>query len=105
MQGKGDFMKEINETLLKECAHNLMFDMKEEEYQTLLNEFHIVQEQLSMIGEIDGLDQEEPMTFPFDCAISYLREDEEKENLTREEALKNAKDVFAGQIKLPKVVG
>lgn len=98
-------MKEINETLLKECAHSLMFDMKDEEYQTLLGEFNIVQSQLAMIGEIEGLDDEEPMTFPFDCAVTFLREDEPGEHLTRDEALKNAKDVFAGQIKLPKVVG
>ncbi len=97
-------MKEINKALLKECANNLMFDMKEEEYQTLLKEFDIVQTQLSKIGEIEGLNEEEPMTFPFDCAISYLREDVEGKELTKEEALKNAKDVFAGQIRLPKVV-
>ena len=98
-------MKEINETLLKECAHNLLFDMKEEEYQTLLEEFKIVQSQLAMIGNIEGLNDEEPMTFPFDCSITYLRDDVEGELLTKEEALKNAKDVFAGQIRLPKVVG
>lgn len=97
-------MKEINETLLKECANNLMFDMKEEEYQTLLKEFEVVQTQLSKIGEIEGLNEEEPMTFPFDCSTSYLREDIEGKELTKEEALQNAKDVFAGQIRLPKVV-
>lgn len=98
-------MKEINEKLLKECANSLMFDMKEEEYQTLLGEFQIVQSQLSMIGEIDGLNDEGPMTFPFDCTITYLRDDVAEETITREEALKNAKEVFADQIRLPKVVG
>lgn len=97
-------MKEISEELLKECAHNLMFDMKEQEYQTLLKEFQIVTSQFEMIGRIKGLNDVEPMTFPFDCTITYLREDEEKNDLTQQEALKNAKDVFANQIRLPKVV-
>ena len=45
------------------------------------------------------------MTFPFDCTTSYLREDEESEPmLPLNEVLKNAKDVTANQIKLPKVV-
>lgn len=97
-------MKEINKDLLKECAHNLMFDMNEEEYDTLLEEFKIVTSQLEMIGKIEGLDNEEPMTFPFDCSIDYLREDEVNSTISKEDALKNAKDTFQGQIRLPKVV-
>ncbi len=98
-------MKEISYDLLKQCANNLMFDMKDEEYKTLLNEFGTLIEQMKLIDNIDGLASLEPMTFPFDCTTSYLREDEEKESmLTIDEVLKNAKDVTANQIKLPKVV-
>lgn len=97
-------MKEITESLLKECAHNLMFDMEEKQYQTLINEFKIVQSQFEMIGTIENLDKEEPMTFPFDCTITFLREDVASTPLKKEEVLKNAKDVLAGQIRLPKVI-
>ncbi len=97
-------MKEISKELLKQCANNLMFDMNNEEYDTLLEEFKIVTSQLEMIGNIKGLDKEEPMTFPFDCSISYLREDEVTASLSTNEALKNAKDTFLDQIRLPKVV-
>ncbi len=98
-------MKEITKELLKECANNLMFDMNEKEYDTLLDEFAIVKAQFALIGKIEGLNEVEPMTFPFDVSISYLREDTPKEVLSQEEVLKNAKDVFAKQIRLPKVVG
>jgi len=98
-------MKKVSIELLKKCANNLMFDMEEEEYQTLLNEFDLLLDQMALIGQIEGLDNEEPMTFPFECQTSFLREDVEDTPLTVQEVLLNAKDVAAGQIKLPKVVG
>lgn len=98
-------MREINLDLLKQCANNLMFEMKDEEYQTLLNEFDVLLKQMSLIGRINGIDEAQPMTFPFDCSNSYLREDVEEETLSKNEVLFNAKEVVDGQIKLPKVVG
>ena len=91
--------------ILKKCASNLMFDMSEEQYQLLLKEFEVITKQMELLGEIDGLSEVEPMTFPFDVFTSFLREDVEGECLSKEEVLRNAKDVVDGQIKLPKVVG
>lgn len=98
-------MREITKDLLKNCANNLMFEMKEEEYQTLLEEFSVLKMQMDLIANIKGVDDAEEMTFPFPCEVSALREDIEGETLSREEVLKNAKEVIDGQIKLPKVVG
>lgn len=91
--------------ILKKCANNLMFDMSEEQYQLLLKEFQVITKQMELLGEIDGLSEVEPMTFPFDVTTTFLREDVEGVCLTKEEVLRNAKDVVDGQIKLPKVVG
>ncbi len=82
-----------------------MFDMKEEEYQVLVGEFEDLQQQMKIIDKIEGWENVEPMTFPFQCTTTFLREDVEGETLSRDEVLKNAKDVVDGQIKLPKVVG
>ncbi|MBP5091266.1 MAG: Asp-tRNA(Asn)/Glu-tRNA(Gln) amidotransferase subunit GatC [Bacilli bacterium] len=98
-------MKEINLEVLKDAANRLMFDMSEEEYQTLLDEFKILTKQMETIGKIEGLDDMEPMTFPFSAETSFLREDEPEEALPRDLALKNAGSVQDNQIKLPKVVG
>lgn len=98
-------MKAINKDVLKDAASRLMFDMSDEQYDTLEKEFDIMIKQMKLIGEIPGVDDVEPMTFPFDVATDYLREDEVEETLSKEEVLKNAKDVVDGQIKLPKVVG
>ena len=91
--------------LLKKCANNLMFDMSNEQYEVLLKEFDIITKQMNVLGEIEGINDVEPMTFPFDVSTTLLREDIEGECLSKEEVLKNAKDVVDGQIKLPKVVG
>ena len=97
-------MKEYNIEVLKDAAHRLLFDMSEEQYNTLLKEFDIVTAQMRLIGEDASLDKLEPMVFPFECSTSYLREDVPATPLDREVALKNAHNKTGGQIKLPKVV-
>ncbi len=98
-------MKEINKQVLKDAAKRLLFDMSEEEYDTLLKEFDVITKQMNLIGQIEGIDDHEPMAFPFPCETAYLREDIPAKPLSKEDALKNAKNKTAGQIKLPKVVG
>ena len=97
-------MKEYNIAVLKDAAKRLLFDMSEDEYETLLSEFDIVTKQMNIIGSDKSLDDYEPMSFPFECTTTYLREDVPGEPLSREEALRNSKRKIGGQIKLPKVV-
>lgn len=98
-------MEKITKEILKKAANNLMFDMTDEEYETLMKEFEVIIQQMEIISSIEGVDDVEPMTFPFEVTNDYLREDVPETPLNREEALKNAKDVVEGQIRLPKVVG
>lgn len=98
-------MKEYNLSVLKDAANRLLFDMSEEEYKTLLKEFDIITTQMDLIGKIEGVDSLEPMTFPFECKTSFLRDDEPDRPLAKSDVLKNAHSVQDGQIKLPKVVG
>ena len=90
--------------VLKDASNRLLFDMSEEQYETLYEEFKILTKQMERIGKVKGLEDYEPMTFPFDCATSYLRDDVPEEPLPRDEALKNAGSKKDNQIKLPKVV-
>ena len=98
-------MEKINKDVLKKVANNLMFDMTDEEYETLLTEFDVLVKQFELMSEINGLEEVTPMSFPFEVTNDYLREDIPDTPLNREDALKNAKDVVDGQIRLPKVVG
>lgn len=97
-------MKEITLEGLKELANRLLFDMSESEYKTLLEEFKTVIKQMEVISLDKSIDSYEPMSFPFDCEVNTLREDIPSKSLDRNDALKNAKNKLAGQIKLPKVV-
>jgi aspartyl/glutamyl-tRNA(Asn/Gln) amidotransferase C subunit len=97
-------MKTITMEVLKDGANRLLFDMSEEQYKTLYEEFGILTKQMEKIGQIQGLEKYDPMTFPFDCSTSFLREDVAEAPLTRDEALKNAGSKQDHQIKLPKVV-
>jgi aspartyl-tRNA(Asn)/glutamyl-tRNA(Gln) amidotransferase subunit C len=90
---------------LKYYASKLMFDMKDEEYDTLSKEFDIFLKQMDLISKIDHLSEVKPMTFPYEIGVAKLREDEAKETLTIEEVLKNAESVKNREVKVPKVVG
>lgn len=97
-------MIELTEEILRKCANGLMFDMTDEQYDLILSDFNVTLDQLKLIGDID-LEGVEPMTFPFECYTDFLRDDEDIKTISREDALKNAKDVVDDQIRLPKVVG
>lgn len=98
-------MKQVNKLVLKDSANKLMFDMEDSQYDTLLEEFDTITKQMELIGQIKGVDDVEPMTFPFECKTTFLREDVPTNPLERDIALRNASDVVDGQIRLPKVVG
>ena len=90
---------------LKDYAAKLMFDMDEEGYERTFKEFETVEKHMALIGEIENIDNVEPMTFPYVIYHAKLREDEAKDCLTNEEVLANAKETKANQVKVPKVVG
>ena len=98
-------MKKVNKDVLKDAANRLYFDMTDDQYETLLEEFDAIQSEFELMGQIVGVDEATPMTFPFDVSIDYLRDDVPEEPLKAEDVLKNAGNVKDGQIKLPKVVG
>ena len=97
-------MKQIDEAVLKDASHRLLFDISDEEMKLLLNEFDILVKQFELLKDIEKVNEVKPMTFPYEIFNDYLREDVPCDVLTKEEALKNAKNVKDGQIKLPKVV-
>ncbi len=98
-------MKKVDLDVLKDASTRLLFKMEESEYLTLLEEFKVLTKQMEKIGEIEGLEDYEPMTFPFDVSVTEMREDEPGEVLTVSEALSNAGSTYMNQIKIPKVVG
>jgi len=97
-------MKKITKESLNEAANRLMLELTDEELDILMNELSIIIKKMEEVGRLPGIEESEPMTFPFDVTNSFLREDDEVSELNKEDVLKNAKDVQDGQVKLPKVV-
>ena len=94
----------IEKDKLKKYARLLMFEMDEEEYTTLQDEFDVILKQMDLIGQIEGIDKVSPMTFPFKNTDVTLREDEVGDYLTVGEVLENSKHVVNDQVKVPRVV-
>ena len=96
----------IEKEKLKDYARKLMFEMKEEEYTTLQQEFDIILKQMDYIEKIPNIKDVEPMFFPFVTYEAKLREDEieEQETLSVSEVLANTSHQVKDQIKVPKVV-
>lgn len=94
----------ITKEQLKNYASKLMFDMKDEEYDILINEFEVMLKQMEVMERIKGIDKTIPMTFPYVTNKNILREDEVEESLSVEKVLSNAKSISNDQVKVPKVV-
>ena len=98
-------MKEITKEVLKQAAGKLMFEMTDGQYDLLEIEFGTLLRQMSLIGEISGIDDAIPMTFPFPVVTEAMREDTPQEPTPAKDILRNAAHVEENQIKVPKVVG
>lgn len=94
----------ITEEKLKIYAKKLMFEMNDNEYKTLKEEFDIILKQMDLIGKIDKISEIEPMTFPFVNEDVSLREDEIDNTITTTDILQNVKEKERNQVKVPKVV-
>jgi len=85
-------------------ANKLMFTMEDCEYDTLLEEFDTMIKQMDLIGKIDGIENVEPMSYPFPLEDVCLREDTVVDELEIDEILSNSGSNLYNQVKLPKVV-
>ena len=50
---------------IQDYALKLMFRMKDDEFEAFEKEFETILKQMDLIGQIEGIENIEPMTFPF----------------------------------------
>ena len=94
----------MDKETLKMLANKLMFTMDDNEYNTLLEEFDTMIKQMDLICQIKGIEDVEPMSYPFPIDDVALREDEVVDELEIDEILQNSGSHLYNQVKLPKVV-
>ena len=94
----------MDKETLKMLANKLMFTMDESEYDTLSEEFDTILKQMDLIGNIKGIENVEPMCYPFPIEGVCLREDKVVDELEIDEILQNSGSTLYNQVKIPKVV-
>lgn len=96
----------ITRDKLEEYAKKLMFEMNEEEYKTLEDEFEIILKQMELIDNIKDIEGVSPMTFTFDLELDdkCLREDVSNNEIDFNDMKVNVKDYENNMVKVPKVV-
>ena len=96
----------ITKDKLEMYAKKLMFEMNEDEYKTLEDEFEVILKQMDLIDNIKDIEGVSPMTFPFDLELDdkCLREDVYNNEICFDDMKVNVKEYEDNMVKVPKVV-
>jgi len=95
----------INKEKINDYATSMFFKLEEKELILVEKELKKIEDYAEKINKIPNLKEIEPLVFPFSLTTNTFREDEVKERLLTEDALKNAKKIENNEIRIPKVVG
>lgn len=87
----------------RKLAHQLMFDLSDEEADGIVKEFGELETQMSLLDQVNTDDTEE-MIYPLEQATSFLRDDVVTNVISQADAMKNVKKNLEGHFVLPKVV-
>lgn len=90
---------------INDYADKLLIGLSDEECETLLEEFDVINENMELIEKIPNLKEVEPLSFPVEIKLESLRDDVAEESLPIEDILKNSDDTIERYIEVPKVVG
>lgn len=74
---------------IKKLANLCMFDFDDDEIEYVSKNFNTLQQQILVLNEIDT-ENVEPMVYPFEQPVSYLRDDQSSREISKEEVLQNA---------------
>lgn len=97
-------MSEIKDReYFKNLAHHLMFDLSDEEADSIVHEFGTLESQMHLLDAINT-DGVEEMIYPFEEPTTFLREDVVSNVITQDEAMSNVTKKLEGHFMLPKVV-
>lgn len=87
----------------KKLAKQLMFELSDEEAESLVKEFSTLEAQMSLLDAVDT-DGVEEMVYPFETPTVFLRDDEVSNVISQDDAMANVKKKLEGHFVLPKVV-
>lgn len=98
-------MNKFTKEMVDDYADKLLIGLTDEENKMVLDEFEIIDKNIDLINEIEGIEQVEPMTHTLDDFTYELREDVIEDSIPIEELLQNCDDYEGREVVVPKVVG
>ena len=97
-------MEKFTKEMVNDFADKLLIGLTEEENKMVLDEFEIIDKDISVINEIKDIEKIEPMTHCLDDFVYELREDEVEESIDIDLILSNCDDYINDEVRVPKVV-
>ncbi len=97
-------MEKFTKEMVDDYADKLLIGLTEEENKMVLDEFEIIDQNINVINEIEGIENVEPMSHCLDDFEYELREDEVQESVDIDDLLSNCDDSANDEIRVPKVV-
>lgn len=98
-------MSKFTKEMIDDYANKLLIGLTPEENEMVLNEFDIIDKNMSIINEIADIKNAKPMTHALDDFEYVLRSDVKEESIPIEELLQNCDKYEGREIEVPKVVG
>ena len=97
-------MNKFTKEMVNDYADKLLIGLTEEENQMVLDEFDIIDKNIDIINNIEGIENVEPMSWCLDDFKYELREDEVEESVDIDLLLQNCDDYRISEVRVPKVV-
>lgn len=97
-------MNKFTKEMVIDYADKLLIGLSEEEVNTVLEEFEIIDKNINLINQIPGIEKVEAMTHCLDNFDYVLREDVKEDSVPIEELLQNCDSHNKQEVIIKKVV-
>ena len=98
-------MSKFTSEMVDDYADKLLIGLTPEENKMVLDEFDIIDRNLDLVNQIEGISNITPMTHCLDDFEYVLREDEPDESIPISDLLANCDETEGNEVVVPKVVG
>lgn len=97
-------MSKFTKEMVNDYADKLLIGLTDSENQMVLDEFDIIDKNIDIINNIEGISDVEPMSWCLDDFTYELREDEVEDSVDIDLLLQNCDDYRVCEVRVPKVV-
>jgi len=97
-------MNNLTPEIIDSLAKKLLFELTEEENKAVLEEQDYIKTTMDLINQIEGIENIEPMTHPFELYNYVLKDTIAEESDSKADIFANCDKVTNEEIEVPRVV-